>query len=97
MISAGTSLRHSLRLFKEIAGADLLGAVVAVDRQERGKSQPVSSIREIESEYGLAVHAILRMREVVDELAEASFEGTVYVDSRLRDEFLAYQRRYGAE
>jgi len=97
VISAGTSFRGSVKILKDRLGARLVGCVVAVDRQERGTRRLVSSVRELESEFGVPVHAILRMREVVEELYEKPFEGKVYVDRRLRDDFLAYQLRYGAE
>ena len=97
VISAGTSLRGSLRLLREHFGARIVGSLVAVDRQERGTRRLVSAVKEIESEFGIPVRAILRMRDVVEELHGKPFEGNVYIDRRLRDDFIAYQRRYGAD
>ena len=92
VISAGTSFRASVKLLKDRFGARLVGCVVAVDRQERGTRRLVSSVRELENEFKVPVHAILRMREVVEELYEKSIDGKVYVDRRLRDDFLAYHQ-----
>jgi len=97
VISAGTSFRHSLRLLRDRLGAKIIGSVIAVDRQERGTKHLVSSVRELQAEFGVPIYAILRMREVVESLAEKPFEGKVYVDKELREDFLAYQRRYGVE
>ncbi len=97
VVSAGTSFRGSLRLVRDSFGAQVVGSVVAVDRQERGTRRLLSSIRELETEFDVPVHAILRMRTVVEELYETPFGGKVYLDGRLRDAFLTYQRLYGAE
>jgi orotate phosphoribosyltransferase len=97
VISAGTSFRNTMRLVGGTFGSRVVGSVVAVDRQERGTTRLGSSVRELAGEFGVPIHAILKIREVVEELAEKPFEGTVHIDHRLRDEFLAYQHRYGAE
>ncbi|HNR98953.1 MAG TPA: orotate phosphoribosyltransferase [Planctomycetota bacterium] len=97
VISAGTSMRNTMHLFNTNFGCKVIGAVVAVDRQERGTSSPVSAVQEVERTYGVKVHAILRMRAVVDYLHATDVGGTRYIDDRLRDEIDAYLRRYGSE
>ncbi len=97
VISAGTSMRNTMHLFNTNFGCKVVGAVVAVDRQERGTSSPVSAVQEVQRTYGVEVHAILRMREVVEFLGTTDIGGTRYIDDRLRNDIHAYLRRYGSE
>jgi orotate phosphoribosyltransferase len=67
VLTAGTAMRESLTKLKP-TGAGILGAVVAVDRQEKGAGER-TAIQEIEAELGLSVAPIITITEASDHLA----------------------------
>ena len=66
MISAGTSIREAYEICKFI-GANPVGAVVSIDRQEIG-TQRKSSIAELEQELGLEVLSIITLQDIIQYL-----------------------------
>jgi len=67
VITAGTALRETLAKLVP-TGAVVRGAVVAVDRQERGRGER-SALAELADECGVPVAAIITITEAVDHLA----------------------------
>jgi len=57
VITAGTSIRETMEILREIEGINLKGVLVALDRQEKGNGDK-SAIMEVESDYGLPVKSI---------------------------------------
>ncbi|UJZ93999.1 orotate phosphoribosyltransferase [Photobacterium damselae subsp. damselae] len=68
VITAGTAIRESMEIIKA-NGADLAGVLVAIDRQEKGKSE-LSAIQEVERDFGCAVISIVSLDDVVRYLEE---------------------------
>ncbi|HIF9437979.1 TPA: orotate phosphoribosyltransferase [Photobacterium damselae] len=68
VITAGTAIRESMEIIKA-NGADLAGVLVAIDRQEKGKSE-LSAIQEVEHDFGCAVISIVSLGDVVRYLEE---------------------------
>ena len=62
VITAGTAIRESIQLIKQ-AGAQTAGVLVALDRQEKGKSE-LSAIQEIVKEYNIPVYAIINLDDL---------------------------------
>ncbi len=63
VISAGTSIRESIRLI-EAAGATAAGVVIALDRQERGQGA-LSAIQEVEQRFGIRVGSIVQLDDLI--------------------------------
>lgn len=89
VITAGTAIRESIQLIQQ-AGAEAAGVLVALDRQEKGKSE-LSAIQEIVKEYNIPVYAIINL----DDLHE-------YISSQAEmSEFIApitqYREKYGVQ
>jgi orotate phosphoribosyltransferase len=59
VITAGTAIRESIDLIRA-AGAEPVGVVLALDRQERGQGER-SAVQEVESQYGLRCVSILSL------------------------------------
>ncbi len=78
VLTAGTALRESLAKLKP-TGVEVLGAVVAVDRQERGKGQK-TAIEEIRSELAIEVAPILTISEAAAWLATNDVAGKRYLN-----------------
>jgi len=68
VISAGTSVRESMDII-ERQGAQAAGVVIALDRQERGQGK-LSSIQEVERDYGIPVVSIVQLDHLEAFLAE---------------------------
>jgi orotate phosphoribosyltransferase len=87
VISAGTTVHECVPLFKQ-AGATLVGILIAMDRQERGKGH-LSATQELSEMYQVPIFSIITLADLVH-YAEALPEFASHLDS-LR----AYQKEYG--
>ncbi|MDE2089407.1 MAG: orotate phosphoribosyltransferase [Gammaproteobacteria bacterium] len=88
VISAGTSVRESVSIIKA-AGAEPVGVVIALDREERG-SGVRSAVQEVEAAHGLRVISIVRLRELLAYLEQKPDMQKALAEMR------AYRERYGA-
>jgi len=68
VISAGTAIRESIALIEQ-QQAQLVGVVIALNRQERGQSH-LSAIEEIEQNYGIKVISIVNLADLITYLQE---------------------------
>ncbi|MDO4694805.1 MAG: orotate phosphoribosyltransferase [Eikenella sp.] len=87
VISAGTSVRESVRLI-EAAGAEPAGVAIALDRMEKGSGE-LSAVQEVTQQYGLPVVAIATLRDLLALLQD---------DAQFRQYLApvqAYRDRYG--
>ena len=88
VITAGTSVRETVALIRA-HGAVPAGVLVALDRRERGGGA-LSAAQEVEREFGIPVHAIASLDELLA-LAGERHELVQY-----RDRLAEYRARYGA-
>jgi orotate phosphoribosyltransferase len=63
VITAGTAIREVMEVVAA-EGAEVAGIVVALDRQERGRGE-LSAIQDVERDFGVAVHAIITLDQVI--------------------------------
>ncbi len=68
VITAGTAIRQSMGIIQD-AGANLSGVLIALDRQEKGKSD-LSAIQEVERDFNTKVISIITMKDLIDYLSE---------------------------
>ena len=68
VISAGTSVGESMQLI-QAAGAQAVGVMISLDRQERGKGS-LSAAQEVEREHGIPVGRIVGLADLLDYLRE---------------------------
>lgn len=94
VITSGASIRHSVSLLLEAAAVEISGVVVAVDRQERGRSR--STLAELEEELGIAVVPIVTIRDVVFHLSTHEISGVKVLDEARRGRVESYLDRHGA-
>lgn len=87
VITAGTAIREAADIITA-AGAELVGIIVAIDRQEHGPGG-VSAVAQVAESTGAEVRAIVTLADVVDYLRATG-------DPRLED-VLAYQSEYGVQ
>ena len=90
VISAGTSVRESVRLI-EAAGAKPAGVAIALDRMEKGTGG-LSAVQEVREQYGIPVIAIAAQPDLFALLETGgSTDLQVYLEP-----MRAYRARYGA-
>jgi orotate phosphoribosyltransferase len=68
VISAGTAVREAAQII-DTAGAQLVGMVVALNRQERGQTE-LSAIEEIEQMYSIPVVSIVNLDNLISYLEQ---------------------------
>ena len=88
VISAGTSVRQSVRLIRAY-GATPCGLVVALDRMEKGIGT-LSAVEQVKAEFGIPVISVLTLRDLVAFL-EVLPEYHAHLDAIRR-----YREQYGA-
>ncbi len=87
VITAGTAIREVIDIIQN-AGATPAGVLIALDRQERGQGA-LSAIQEVELQFEIPVHAIIKLEQVLEYLA---------TDSRFESYHagvLAYREQFG--
>ncbi|HEY8375332.1 MAG TPA: phosphoribosyltransferase family protein, partial [Nannocystis sp.] len=89
VITSGASIHEAAALLRRAAAVVIAGVVVAVDRQERGRSGR-STLEELQTELGAPVRAIVTIREIA-----AYLHPRVIDDARLRA-IEGYLAEYGA-
>ena len=89
VITAGTAIRETMEIISS-AGAVPAGVVVAMDRQEKGKSE-LSAIQEIEKEFSIPVISIINLQQIIDYLEQKE---DAVMSAYLAD-MKAYQAQYG--
>jgi orotate phosphoribosyltransferase len=88
VITAGTAVREAVSIIRA-AGAEPVGLVIALDRQERGQGT-LSAVREVEQEHKMQVAAIVRLAELRDWVAsQPELKASL-------DAIDAYRAEYGA-
>ena len=87
VITAGTAIRESIDIIRG-AGAHPAGVVLALDRQERGSSSPLSAVQEIGENYAIPVIPIIGLDDLIEHLRSLGR------DAELAS-MHAYRERYG--
>ena len=93
-ITAGTAIRESMELLKNLDTGTVEAIIIAVDRMEKGKGEE-SALKELEQEFGVKVYPIVTIREMISYLHNREIGGKVYVDDALYARVLEYQKIYG--
>jgi orotate phosphoribosyltransferase len=89
VITAGTAIREVMAIV-EAAGAEAVGVLVAIDRQEKGQTE-LSAIQEVARDYGISVISVVKLEQIVEFLEESSSFDRQLISIR------QYQRDFGVE
>jgi orotate phosphoribosyltransferase len=85
VITAGTAIREAIDIIRA-AGAEPVGVVLALDRQERGQGE-LSAVQEVERNLGLPVTSILKLADLVAWLESAGNATQLAAVRRYRSEY----------
>ena len=94
--TSGKSIEETFPILKAQANVDVVGLMVSLNRQERGKTQK-NALAEIREVYGIETGAIVTMEEVVEHLYNRNYNGRVIIDDRMKEVIEAYYEQYGAK
>lgn len=94
VITAGTSVRETLDLFKELGDIKIDGLIISVDRMEKGDSG-LSAVQEIEKEYGIKTYPIVNTREIIDLLHNKEINGKIIIDDERKKKLEDHLEKYG--
>ena len=96
VVTAGTAVRESVELFRQVAPVHIRALVVSVDRMERGQGT-CSTLDELREEFGIQICPIVTVREIISCLHNRPVDGKVYIDDATKESMEAYLDRYGAK
>lgn len=89
VITAGTAIREVIEIIRA-AGAEPVGVLVALDREEVGTRGRVPAVQQMQSEIGLPIRSIVSLTDLIDHMEEAGQYAEQLPAVR------AYRNRYGA-
>ena len=96
VVTAGTAVRESIELFRQVADVKIRALFVSVDRMERG-TRECSTLDELREDYGIQVYPIVTIREILQCLHNRPVDGKVYIDDAMRERMEGYLATYGAK
>lgn len=94
--TSGKSIEETFPILMEQANVDIVGLMVSLNRQERGKTQK-NALAEIREVYGIETGAIATMEEVVEYLYNQPYNGRVIIDNEMKEAIDMYYAQYGAK
>ena len=86
-LTSGKSLKENLQNTGSIYGSDV---IVSVDRKERSDNYSWSARHEIERRYGVKVHAIVSVDDIIRAMQNGIIGGREHLEAMIR-----YQEQYG--
>jgi len=95
VITAGTALRETMDLLKTVAeNIKIEALIIQVDRMERATGE-LSAVRQAEVDFGIKVHPIVTVLDIIAHLHNREVDGKVYIDDAMRGKMEAYLKEYG--
>ena len=94
VVTAGTAVRETIELFKQVADVKLTALFVSVDRMERG-TRDCTTLDELRQDYGIQVYPIVTIRDIMDCRHNKPVDGKVYIDDTMLGRMEDYLAQYG--
>ena len=93
--TSGKSIEETYPILKAQGDVKIVGMIVSLDRNEKGKLGNQTALMEIQALYGFKTGAIVTMPEVVEALYNQEVEGRIVIDDKLKERIDAYYQEYG--
>lgn len=90
-ITSGKALRESMTKIKSMADAKVSDMIISVDRMEVGNSN-MSAVMEVEAEYGIKVHSIVTMNDIINAIENGIIPGIEHLEK-----MKMYREEYGVK
>lgn len=94
--TSGKSIEETFPILRAQANVDVVGLMISLNRQERGRTQK-NALEEIREVYGIETSAIVTMEEVVEHLYGKRYNGRVLIDDSIKNAIDTYYAQYGAK
>ncbi len=94
VITAGTAIREVLDILKENGNPKVTGVLIMLNRLEKN-NDGIDAVQALEDDFGLDVHAIIDLNDVVEVLYNQEIDGKVYIDEPKMQAIQAYRSQYG--
>ncbi len=94
--TSGKSIEETFPILRGQANVDVVGLMVSLNRQEKGKTQQ-NALAEIREVYGIETGAIVTMEEVIAYLYNRNHRGRILIDDTVKAALDAYYAQYGAK
>ena len=94
VITAGTAVRETIDLFKTVAAVEFKAIIISVDRREKGTGDK-SALDEIEQNFGIKVHPIVTVYDIIEYLYNNPVDGKIYIDDNIKSMMEQYLGVYG--
>ena len=97
VITAGTALRETMEILKDVAGDVKIEAlIIQVDRMERAGGE-LSAVQQAQQDFGIAVHSIVTVRDIMSHLYGREIDGKVLIDDAMKAKMEQYLEEYGVK
>ena len=93
VITAGTAVREIVPLLKAAASVSITDMVISVDRMEKGYNGQ-TAVNEVKNEFGIQVHPMVSIIEIIDYLHNRSIDGKVFINDEMKTKMLLYMEKY---
>ena len=90
VMTAGTSIYETAPILKAQGDVEISGLVISVDRMEIGKGGKKSAVQEVEEEFGIKVHSVVTMDDIIKAIEDGVVEGKEHLDAMKK-----YRETYG--
>ncbi len=90
VITAGTAIREVMQLLSTQSECEVVGCMLALDRQECGQ-KAVSAVQEVEQSFGIPVRSVVNLEGLIDYVAQSE-----QLQPKL-DAIKAYRHQYGLQ
>lgn len=94
VMTTGTSSGEAVEIVRANGGIPI-AAVIAFDRQERGKEVVLSAVQEFEQSYGIPVRAAATLSNLIELLGRIPAESGDDEVGEMLEKILAYRKGYG--
>lgn len=94
--TSGKSIAETYPLIRAQADVEVVGLMVSLDRQERGRDGDRAALAQVADTYGFPTAAIVTMSEVVEALHNHPVGGRVVIDDQVKAAIDDYYAQYGA-
>lgn len=90
VITSGKALRESMEKIKGMCDAVVTDMVISVDRMEVGKGGVKSAVQEVEEEFGIKVHSVVTMDDIISAIENGVVDGGEHLEAMKE-----YRKTYG--
>ena len=80
VLTSGRSLWMLLDKLKKTEGVMVAGVIIALDRMEKAMCTELSALEELKRDFGVQIHAIVNMDDVIHAMESGVIAGTEYIE-----------------